>query len=170
MDEAKSIVGYRLPDMTRVLVSNPKAGVASELPLRLDLWNHSPTGFEWGYLGSGPAQLALAILAYVTGDDAYARARHQQFKTEVVAPIQDISWELSFSMIREWVEAHPLSLDEAFPFLSLREQGIIIDRRIAEEHLCGECGGKCRFECNAEEGEPYRAWAVCTQCGDRMEF
>ena len=30
---------------------------------RLDLWNHSPTGFEWGYGGSGPAQLALAILA-----------------------------------------------------------------------------------------------------------
>jgi Family of unknown function (DUF6166) len=27
---------------------------------RLDLWNHSPTGFEWGYGGSGPAQLALA--------------------------------------------------------------------------------------------------------------
>ena len=24
--------------------------------------NHSPTGFAWGYGGSGPAQLALAIL------------------------------------------------------------------------------------------------------------
>ena len=24
--------------------------------------NHSPDGFEWGYTGSGPAQLALAIL------------------------------------------------------------------------------------------------------------
>ena len=33
------------------------------LPLRLDLCNHSPTGFEIGYGGSGPAQLALAILA-----------------------------------------------------------------------------------------------------------
>lgn len=21
---------------------------------RLDLWNHSPSGFEWGYGGSGP--------------------------------------------------------------------------------------------------------------------
>jgi hypothetical protein len=37
----------------------------NERPLtpRLDLWNHSPTGFEWGYGGSGPAQLALALLA-----------------------------------------------------------------------------------------------------------
>src|SRR5258708_37021638 len=33
------------------------------LPLRLDLFNHSPTGFGWGYGGSGPAQLALALLA-----------------------------------------------------------------------------------------------------------
>ena len=31
---------------------------------RLDLANHSPTGFSWGYGGSGPAQLALAILAH----------------------------------------------------------------------------------------------------------
>ena len=35
------------------------------LRLRLDLSNHSPTGYEWGYDGSGPAQLALAILADV---------------------------------------------------------------------------------------------------------
>ena len=25
-------------------------------------WNHSPDGFNWGYGGSGPAQLALAIM------------------------------------------------------------------------------------------------------------
>jgi hypothetical protein len=28
-----------------------------ELPMRLELANHSPTGFEWGYGGSGSAQL-----------------------------------------------------------------------------------------------------------------
>ena len=32
------------------------------LPLRLEVRNHSPTGFEWGYAGSGPSQLALAML------------------------------------------------------------------------------------------------------------
>lgn len=42
------------------------------LPLRLDLVNHSPTGFAWGYCGSGPAQLALAIPADATGDDDLA--------------------------------------------------------------------------------------------------
>lgn len=46
---------------------------------RLDLWNHSPTGFEFGYGGSGPAQLALALLADCCGDEV-ALNYHQQFK------------------------------------------------------------------------------------------
>ncbi len=36
------------------------------LPDRRDLFNHS-RGFEWGYGGSGPAQLALALAADATG-------------------------------------------------------------------------------------------------------
>jgi Family of unknown function (DUF6166) len=55
------------------------------LPLRLDLANHSPTGFSWGYGGSGPAQLALALLADVLGDDDLAVGLHQDFKFKVVA-------------------------------------------------------------------------------------
>ena len=38
-------------------------GRAWSLQPRLDLAHKSPTGFEWGYNGSGPAQTALAILA-----------------------------------------------------------------------------------------------------------
>lgn len=55
-----------------------------ELDTRLDLVEHSPTGFSWGYSGSGPAQLALAVLAHHGGDD-YALRNYQEFKTEVVA-------------------------------------------------------------------------------------
>jgi hypothetical protein len=44
------------------------------LPLRLDIVNHSPTGFAWGYSGSGSAQLAVAILADWTACDHAARA------------------------------------------------------------------------------------------------
>jgi hypothetical protein len=40
------------------------------LPPRLDLFNHSPAGFDWGYGGSGPAQLALAMLADALVHDA----------------------------------------------------------------------------------------------------
>jgi hypothetical protein len=55
------------------------------LPLRLDLFNHSPTGFGWGYPGSGPAQLALALLADALADDSRAARLHQHFKCKVVA-------------------------------------------------------------------------------------
>jgi hypothetical protein len=33
------------------------------------VYNHSPDGFAWGYNGSGPAQLALAILMRHTDAD-----------------------------------------------------------------------------------------------------
>jgi Family of unknown function (DUF6166) len=55
------------------------------LPLRLDLFNHSPSGFSWGYGGSGPAQLALALLADALADDDRAIRLHQAFKFKVVA-------------------------------------------------------------------------------------
>ena len=52
---------------------------------RLDLADHSPTGFERGYGGSGPAQLSLALLADALGSDELALRHYQAFKSEVVA-------------------------------------------------------------------------------------
>lgn len=37
-------------------------GKSRDLPTRTEVRNHSPDGFEWGYGGSGPAQLSLAML------------------------------------------------------------------------------------------------------------
>ncbi|MGH8562752.1 MAG: DUF6166 domain-containing protein [Gammaproteobacteria bacterium] len=54
------------------------------LPLRLDLRNHSPDGFAWGYGGSGPAQLALALLCDHLGDEQ-ALEFYQDFKWRVIA-------------------------------------------------------------------------------------
>jgi hypothetical protein len=45
------------------------------------VWNHSPDGFNHGYSGSGPAQLALAIMLELTGKaDGY-----QDFKFRFIA-------------------------------------------------------------------------------------
>lgn len=52
---------------------------------RLDLVKHSPSGFGWGYGGSGAAQLALALLADLLGDDTRALALYQEFKWRVIA-------------------------------------------------------------------------------------
>lgn len=61
----------------------------SQHPLdpRLDLRNHSPTGFSYGYCGSGCAQLALAILCDVYGDEK-AVEFYQQFKFKKIATMR----------------------------------------------------------------------------------
>lgn len=51
------------------------------------VWNHSPDGFNWGYGGSGPAQLALAILLAAGLEEQRAFALHQAFKWAVIATL-----------------------------------------------------------------------------------
>ncbi|MBA7506568.1 hypothetical protein ES706_05260 [subsurface metagenome] len=68
------------------------------------IWNHSPDGFNWGYLGSGPAQLALALLYDVTKDEVVAVRLHQEFKRSFVAAWGD-TWEITDAHIREWVSS-----------------------------------------------------------------
>ena len=69
---------------------------------RLDLWNHSPSGFEWSYGGSGPAQLALAILADHCANDTEAFNLHHRFKWTVIAELPKRGWTLTSGEI-EWM-------------------------------------------------------------------
>lgn len=50
------------------------------------IWNHSPDGFNWGYGGSGPAQLALAICLELYGKDV-AQQVYQSFKFDYIATL-----------------------------------------------------------------------------------
>ena len=79
---------------------------------RFDLWNHSPTGFEWGYGGSGPAQLALAILADHFGNDEQALNCYQRFKWAVIAELPYRVWTLTSvqidEVLRSLMELEPL--------------------------------------------------------------
>lgn len=58
-----------------------------ELPLKPSqrIRNHSPTGFCWGYGGSGPAQLALALLLAAGIEAQDAEDLYQVFKAQHVA-------------------------------------------------------------------------------------
>jgi len=67
------------------------------------LWNHSPDGFNWGYGGSGPAQLALALLLDVTHDEELSVRLHQRFKWSMVAKLGP-DWELTSDLIKAWVK------------------------------------------------------------------
>lgn len=66
--------------------------------------NHSPDGFSWGYGGSGPAQLALALLLDVTGNRELAESLYQDFKWEVVAMWdQKDGWTITSAQIHDWL-------------------------------------------------------------------
>ena len=66
------------------------------------IWNHSPAGFNWGYEGSGPAQLALALLYDVTNDEIVSVRLHQAFKSSIMAAWGD-TWEITDADIKEWI-------------------------------------------------------------------
>ena len=65
--------------------------------------NHSPDGFEAGYAGSGPAQLALAILLHMVGKER-AQRHYQDFKFEFLANPDYLHSNFFFFVdIGEWV-------------------------------------------------------------------
>jgi hypothetical protein len=80
------------------------------LPVRLDLANHSPDGFAWGYHGSGPAQLALALLADALEDDARALRLYHHFKNRVIARLPK---EQEWTMTRAQIWDHVRAIEEA---------------------------------------------------------
>ena len=86
------------------------------LPSRLDLRNHSPTGFEWGYGGSGPSQLSLALLADFTQDDAYADVlATSDLKWDVVCELPEQGWEITGDALQDWVELKPMESAPGHP-------------------------------------------------------
>jgi hypothetical protein len=73
------------------------------LPRRYDLLSASPSGFEFGYGGSGPAQLAVALLAHAY-DGEFACEHYQQFKREVVSELPEGGWSLRTRDLDAWRE------------------------------------------------------------------
>jgi hypothetical protein len=94
-------VGYRQRGRAVVEKSPEQERLTPRRSLKLA--NHSPSGFEWGYGGSGPAQLALALLLDYTNDEEIALAHYTEFKNEVVSQLKctdpDGRWRLTGSDI-----------------------------------------------------------------------
>ena len=78
--------------------------------------NHSPDGFEWGHEGSGPAQLALALLLHHSitpfphpkdqpwDRTAFIKAHYQEFKRQFIARVPEIGGRLDLAEVRGWVK------------------------------------------------------------------
>ncbi len=89
--------------MEKVYRGDPGTGRVTvdgkDLPLYDAEVKHS-SEFAWGYGGSGPAQLAYAILRDHVGDMMVAALIHQEFKFEVIAGLpQNGTWSLTGSQI-----------------------------------------------------------------------
>lgn len=92
-----------------VHVEDGKTGARRQLE---HVSRHSPDGFEWGYGGSGPADLALSILADMA-PKREAEAFYQDFKRCYVSdwPSESVplragcleQWRISEQQIREWL-------------------------------------------------------------------
>ena len=76
---------------------------------------HSPTGFEWGYAGSGPADLALSILADYLGNEEAAEGLKVVFKEEVVSRLPSTAWMLTEDALAAFFHRHPVRLPVNIP-------------------------------------------------------
>lgn len=107
------------------------------------LRNHSPDGFEWGYGGSGPNQLALALLLDVTGEEEFSLASHADFCRDVVSQLPEREWTLTAKAIEAWVDevralvlgggGIPAHVSES-PFVDDEPELVDVQRPMASEH------------------------------------
>jgi hypothetical protein len=97
----------------------PDGSARSSIPQRHV--HYASTGFDWGFGGSGPADLALNVLArflplvpdatgVVLRDGSSvseaAWALHQEFKYDLIATLPRAGGDISAETIRAWITAH----------------------------------------------------------------
>jgi hypothetical protein len=90
-------------------------------------WTRHSDSLEWGYNGSGPADLAYSILMDVTGQPSLARSLYQGYKAAVIARLPEESWCITVESVCEWIQHETAELHD------MHELDRSIDRMIARE-------------------------------------
>lgn len=87
-----------------VATRDPSDAFATRIEGVLRRWAvHSPTGLEWGYGGSGPADLALNILGmHVHPWEAYRL--HNRFLHDLIARQDRDGFTLTHAEVRAWID------------------------------------------------------------------
>jgi len=101
--------GARGPDGS-VKVVRIRSGQQTPLKGR---WRHTGIAsgeFNWGYGGSGPADLARSIIADALGIDDPNPTVYQEFKRSFVASWGD-RWEISLEQVRAWLEKRKAAIE-----------------------------------------------------------
>jgi hypothetical protein len=86
--------------------------------------HYAPKGFDWGFGGSGPADLALNVLAHflpLAADTTGVGLRdgssvseatwalHQAFKYDLIATLPRTGGHITTETIRAWITRHPVA-------------------------------------------------------------
>ncbi len=74
-----------------------------ELPTMYELFPQSKDGFDWGYNGSGPTQLAFSMLYQLTNLE-FAKENASKFTNDVIRSLTSRDWLLSAADVFEWIE------------------------------------------------------------------
>jgi len=139
-----------------VILRRVPDGIETNIPHRVV--EHSPSGYEWGFAGSGPADLALNILesallaighqgqrveCYRGSCFRLAQALHQAYKFEVIAGVPHEGTVIYWPALRGWIE-----------------------ERAAAAGLCLTCGEDPRLKLTPDDyGMTGRDGWTCPGCG-----
>lgn len=95
------ITGYR--DTLEVFVDAMPLEI-----LRSQKLKHHSDQFCWNYHGSGPAQLALALLLDFGAKNNEALSWYQGLKRDIVANLPDADFEIPMSRVSDWLQLRRL--------------------------------------------------------------
>jgi hypothetical protein len=88
--------------------------------------HHSPTGYEWGYGGSGPADLALNVLEWQLRREGYRGDTvtchegrcfrltwnlHQDFKRDIIAQCDQQEAHIPLDTVTNWLATYRLATE-----------------------------------------------------------
>ena len=128
--------------------------------------HHSPNGFEFGYAGSGPADLALNVCQHYLNSIGYhgektdcfdgtcwslAWILHQDFKRDFIASVPRTGATISFETMKAWFDAH-ITDDVKRLYDTPSTPKVLGD-------FCGNCQDTWPCECN----DPVQCCGICTE-------
>ena len=119
--ELSETVGIRMPSLPlkgyivgdRLTLEVCVDGVVLDPSISQKVRSHSDQ-FCWGYHGSGPSQLALALLLNFGATSDEALSWYQDFKRDVIAEKVDsnMNFELPTSIVEDWLESRRIFAKE----------------------------------------------------------
>ncbi len=114
LEEGKEQQEPFIPFEGDIICKRTSLGPQVNIPHKIE--KHSPDGFEWGYGGSGPADLALNILAaYIGREAAEKNGLYQEFKWDFIAQMPYSGGTIKRDDVIMWLAAKGIRTPEVKP-------------------------------------------------------